>query len=129
MRHNETYEELAALQALGALEGEDARDLEEHLSEGCARCEQILADLRVASAALAATAPPVAPRPGLRGEILASLQKEAPRAPRPRGNLSSFSGLAWLLAAAASLVLVFIGLDDARLRRERDDFGARNAEL
>jgi len=129
MRHNETYEELAALQALGALEGEDARVFEAHLSDGCTRCEQILADLRVASAALAASARPVAPRPALRGEILASLEKRSPRAPRPRGNLSSSAGLAWVLAAAASLVLVFIGLDDARLRRERDNFGARNTEL
>lgn len=129
MRHNETYEELAALQALGALEGEDARAFEAHLSEGCARCERVLSDLRVASCALAAAALPVAPRPGLRGEIVASLEKRAPRLAPPIRRPSAPARLAWLLAAAASLTLVFIGLDDARLRRERDEFAARNTDL
>jgi anti-sigma-K factor RskA len=128
MPHNESFEELAALQALGALEGEDARAFEAHLASGCGRCEEILAGLRVASTALAASAPPVRPRAGLRAEILAGLDAELPRvAPlRPR---SSSAGPAWFLAAAASVLLAFIGLDDARLRREREQLSNRATQL
>jgi anti-sigma-K factor RskA len=128
MRHNETYEELAALAALGVLEGEDARSFEAHLAEGCPRCEEIVADLRAASSALAAGAPAVAPRASLRAEILASLEERAPRV-APIRRPSSPAGLAWFLAAAASLVLLFIGLDDARLRREREALERRSAAL
>ena len=45
-------------------------------------------------------------------------------APRPAGPS------AWrALAAAAALLLVAVGLDDARLRREREDLRSRTAEL
>jgi anti-sigma-K factor RskA len=130
MRHSESHEELAALQALGVLEGEEARTFEAHLAEGCARCEEILGDLRVASTALAVAAPPVRPRAGLKAEILARVKEKetAPPTPipiRPRRS----SPLAWLLAAAASLGLLFFGLDDARLRREREELASRNAQL
>ena len=117
MRHNESFEELAALAALNALDGEDARAFAAHLSEGCARCEEILADARIASAALASSAPSVKPRPEAREALLRAVRTEATVTPiRPRRGASV---VAWVLAAAASLALVFIGLDVARLRREK----------
>jgi hypothetical protein len=129
MPHSESFEELAALHALGALQGEDARAFEAHLSEGCPRCEEILADLRVAATALAATVPPVKPSAGLRKQILSSLgDAETPHVTPIRPPKSS-AGLAWFLAAAASLLLAFIGLDDARLRREREQLSNRATQL
>jgi hypothetical protein len=128
MPHNETHEELAALAALSALDGPDAASFEAHLQAGCSRCEQILGDLRIASTALAATARPVPPRAGLRAEILASLDEPAakvvPIAPRRSG-----AAVPWLLAAAASLLVLFLGLDDARLRREREELASRSTQL
>ncbi|MGH9368882.1 MAG: anti-sigma factor [Thermoanaerobaculia bacterium] len=129
MRHNESHEELAALAALSALEGEAAAAFEAHLAEGCARCEEILADLKVASTALAAAAPPVPPREGLRGEILAGLERRATRVAAAPLRRPSSAGVAWLFAAAASLVLLFLGLDDARLRREREELASRTSQL
>lgn len=126
MPHNESFEELAALQALDLLEADEARAFEAHRAEGCARCEELLANLRSASSGLAATAPRVEPRAGLRAEILTSLDRRVTRAAAPR---SSSAGVAWLLAAAASLVLLWVGLDDARLRRERQDLSSRAALL
>ncbi len=128
MRHNETFEDLAALAALNALDGEDARAFEAHLSEGCARCEEILRDLRAASTALASAVPPIPPRPGLKAEILANLDGAGARVV-PIGRRPAGSRLAWLLAAAATLVLVFIALDDARLRREREELSRGSVAL
>ena len=73
MAHSERHEELVAAVALGMPLGADRAELEAHLREGCARCEELLADLRTAATALAAVAPAVAPPPELRGRILASL--------------------------------------------------------
>ena len=129
MRHSESHEELAALAAIGALEGEDARAFETHLSEGCPRCEEILAELRNASTALAATAPPVAPRKGLRDEILAGLDGGKTARVLPMRSSGPPAKLAWFLAAAASLALLFIGLDDAHMRREREELVRGGKEI
>jgi hypothetical protein len=88
----------------------------------------MLADLRDASSALAVSAPSVAPRPGLRAEILDGLEEGGGRRVEPIRR-RPFTGIGWLLAAAASLVLVFIALDDARLRSEREHLSRDQAEL
>ncbi len=129
MRHNETHEELAALAALSALEGEDARVFQQHLEEGCARCEEILADLRAASSALASEVPPRAPRPGLRAQILAKMESGTGKIAPMRRKRSASESVAWFVAAAASLVLAFLGLDDLRLRGQRQELRSRATEL
>jgi anti-sigma-K factor RskA len=126
MRHNESFEDLAALAALNALDGEDERRFEAHLAEGCPICEEIVAGLRPVAAGLAANAPSVAPSPELRGRILESLDVPGARVLPIRKR--SGSGLAWALAAAASLALVAIALDDAGLRRERQELSRSQSE-
>jgi anti-sigma-K factor RskA len=125
MAHNERHEDLVAAQALGMPLGDERAELERHLAEGCDRCESLLADFRGAATALASEAPGVEPPPELRAKILGALgpARVAPR-PAPAGPS------AWrALAAAAALLLVAVGLDDARLRREREDLRSRTAEL
>ncbi len=123
MAHNERHEELVAALALGLPLGDERAELDRHLAEGCVRCEELLADFRGAATALAASAPEVAPRPELKAKILGALGP-ARVAPRPAGPS------AWrAFAAAAALLLVAVGLDDARLRREREDLRSRTAEL
>jgi anti-sigma-K factor RskA len=123
MPHSERHEDLVAAAALGMPLGADAGELESHLAGGCAECEELLADLRVAGTALAAGVAPVAPPPELRDRILRSLGPS--RAPARRA-----SGTAWrVLAAAAALLFVTVGLDDARLRREREELRSQSAEL
>lgn len=129
MRHNESLEELAALQSLGALEGDDASVFETHLAEGCARCEELLVDFRNASAAVASGTPSLVPRSVLRSRILASLEGPRAAAASVREEPRSSAAAAWLLAAAAAVVLVFVGLDDARLRREREELASRASLL
>lgn len=119
--HSERHEELAALAALGLPLGEEAAEYTQLLAD-CAECDRLLPELRLAAAALAASVPPRAPRPSLRGELLASLGHS-----RPSVRRSSVSG--WAFAAAAALLFVIVAFDDARLRREREELRARNSEL
>ena len=120
--HSERHEELVALAALGPLTGDDAVEYARLLEEGCAECERLLPELRLATAALSVSAPPLAPRPALRDELLASLGPTRTAARRSFGS-------GWAFAAAAALLFVVVLFDDARLRREREELRATNAEL
>ncbi|HEX4439511.1 MAG TPA: anti-sigma factor [Thermoanaerobaculia bacterium] len=137
MAHSERHEELVAAVALGMpLAGADRAELEAHLAEGCAVCEGLLADMRDASAALGASVPPAPPPPELRGRILASLGPSRAEAAAPARRAAAVtpsapaSPVIWrVLAAAAALLLAIVVLDDARLRRAREELQSRTAEL
>ncbi len=122
--HNERFEELAALQALGLPLGEESAELARHLEEGCPMCETLLADFRVSASAFGFAAPPRRPRPELREKVLASLgprRFESRAAPAPMA--------AWLFAAAAALLFVVVALDDAGVRRQREELRSQAADL
>ena len=121
--HSDRHEELLSLAALGVPLADDAADYERLLEERCSVCEGLLPELREAASALGATASPRRPRPALRAELIAALGP----ARRP-GPAFSFSA-GWAFAAAAAALFVMIGLDDARLRRQREELRARNSEL
>jgi len=128
MAHNETYEELAALQALGVLTGDDAAELARHLSEGCPTCEALLADFRDAATALSVEAPPRRPRPEVRDRLVASIRSgEGARPLLPAGAPAPVAP--WLFAAAASILLALFVWDDARLRRQREELRSQTADL
>ena len=121
--HSDRHEDLLSLAALGVPLGEDARDYARLVEEGCPVCVGLLPELREAAAAVAATAPLRRPRRALRGEILAAL------GPGRRPGPAFSSRAAWVFAAAAALLFVTIGLDDARMRRQREELRARNSDL
>ncbi len=127
MAHSERHEELVAAFALGLplLEREEQAELQRHLAEGCAVCEGLLADFRQASTALAAGVPEATPPPELKAKILSSLgPARIEIGPRPA------PALPWrALAAAAMLALVAVIVDDASLRRQREDLRSQSAEL
>lgn len=125
MAHSEKFEELAALQALGLPLGADSEAFARHLAEGCPVCEELLSDFRVAASALSSTVPTRRPRPELRERILQSLLGPRLGVSKP----APASRTAWWLAAAAALLFVFAVLDDARLRRQREDLRNRAARL
>ena len=129
MAHNEHFEELAALQALGIPLGGEAAEFARHL-EGCAICEGLLNELPAASTAFAAEARPVAPRSAVRQAILRAVEPDAARSvvARPPAAAAPRYG-AWIFAIAASLLLAFFIADDARLRREREELRSRTADL
>jgi anti-sigma factor ChrR (cupin superfamily) len=73
MSHATTDEEmtgLAALYALGALEGAEARDFERHVAGGCEACAAELREFLAVAADLALAAPPAEPPPDLRERLL-----------------------------------------------------------
>ena len=125
MAHSERHEELVAALAAGIPLGAERAELDAHLREGCARCEELLVELRQAVTALAAGVPAAVPPDALRRRILASLGPAlVPEAPAARPVRI------WpVLAAAAALLAVVIGLDDARLRRQREDLRSQSAQL
>lgn len=130
MAHNERFEDLAALQALGIPLGEEAAEFARHL-QGCAECERLLADFRGASAALSVAAAPVAPSPELRRRILTSIGDggRAVDEIRPRRAGGGAPWGRWLLAAAAAAAIAFFAYDDARLRRQREELRSESADL
>jgi len=95
--HSTRIEELLPAYALGALDGEDLRELEEHLGAGCAECGRQLDLWNRDLETLAASVPPLAPSEMARARILRLAAGAAPasaRAPR------------WTFFAAAALLLL-----------------------
>lgn len=125
MAHNERHEDLVAALAAGLELGPERRELDAHRAEGCARCEELLVDLEQAATTLAAGVPAAAPPAHLRRQILASLRPTR----APEAEPSAHPGPWRLLAAAAVLAAVIAGLDDARLRRQREDLRSQSAQL
>lgn len=115
--HNERYEELLALHALGAL-GDVEPELARHLEEGCEICEKLLGELRQSAALLAFSVPALRPRPELRAQVLAALGPARIDAPATEAQLLP-RRTRWWLAAAAAAVLLFIA-DHTRLTVQRD---------
>ena len=121
--NREQIEELAALQALGLLEA-GSPDLAAWLESAGPEKQDLAAELKIAAAALSVLAPPVAPPPQVRERLLASLGPAREPARRP-----GRSAAAWLAAAAAVILLAVAGLDDWKLRRQRDELFGRTADL
>ncbi|MET0623481.1 MAG: cupin domain-containing protein [Pyrinomonadaceae bacterium] len=79
MSHTTTDEEAAgraALYALGALEGEEARAFEEHVASGCAACAAGLREFEGVVADLGLAAPEAEPPHGVRARLLALVSEE-----------------------------------------------------
>jgi len=125
MAHSERHEELAALQALSVPLGEESEEFFAHLRDGCATCEQLLGEFRDAASAFAAQAPAVSPRPEVRQKLLASLGPARASAVPPVPSRA----LRVLVGLAAALMLLFIAMDDLRLRRQREELQSQTAQL
>jgi hypothetical protein len=121
--HSDRHEELLSLAALGIPLGGETEDYERLVGERCSVCEGLLPELREATAALGAGVPSRRPRPGRRADLVASL------GPSRRPGLAFSFRAGWAFAAAAAALFVMIALDDARLRRQREELRARNSEL
>ncbi|MEA2600896.1 MAG: hypothetical protein QOF89_1888 [Acidobacteriota bacterium] len=97
--HSARFEEVLPAYALGALDGDDLRELEEHLAGGCAECRRQLDLWNRDLEALADSVTPVKPSETTRTRILRVVAGAAP-APRrlPR----------WIPLAAAALLAVAV---------------------
>ena len=113
--HTPHIEELLPAYALGALDGEDLREMEAHLAGGCEECRRQLALWQGDLEALAEGVEPVAPSATARARVLrlAGGAERAPAAPPRRVP-------GWL-AVAALLLLAFAVwglLGQARMARQ-----------
>jgi anti-sigma-K factor RskA len=109
--HSTRLEELLPAYALGALDGEDLRELAAHLDTGCAECRRQLDLWERDLEALAASVPPVAPSAVTRQRIL----RVAGGAGRRPAGLPRW----FFLPVAALLLLAVWGVaGQARLRGE-----------
>ena len=77
MEHSEETQALAALYALGSLDGDEKARFEQHLRDGCTVCEQEVRKLSGVVEELSLSAPPAEPSSGTRERLLASLDREA----------------------------------------------------
>lgn len=79
MKHTTVDEEAAgraALYALGALEGDEAREFEEHLAAGCAACAAELREFETVAQDLCLAAPEAAPPADVRARLLTLVSEE-----------------------------------------------------
>jgi anti-sigma factor ChrR (cupin superfamily) len=79
MSHTTVDEEAAgraALYALGALEGDEAREFEEHLAAGCAACAAELREFQAVARDLCLAAPEAEPSTGVRERLLTLVSEE-----------------------------------------------------
>src|SRR6185436_2208786 len=100
----ESYE----LYALGLLDGEEKREIDEHLARNCADCRKHLKGALAVNALLLSQAPEVVPPSRLKRRVMASVGAER-------------SGLAWvaaLAAAAAVIVALWLGIQNRTTDRE-----------
>ena len=76
MEHSEETQALAALYALGSLDGDEKARFEQHLRDGCTVCEEEVRKLSVVVEDLSLSAAPAEPSSGTRERLLASLDRE-----------------------------------------------------
>lgn len=131
---HEEFDELLALRALGALDGDDLRRLEAHLATGCAECARELAELEPTAALLAWGADAAAPPASLRARLLdavAETPRNAPPAPIPfpERRAPSRSGAFVMAAGLLAAACVAIAVLSAWLVAARSDLDAAVRQL
>jgi anti-sigma-K factor RskA len=140
--HSTRIDELLPAYALGALEGDELRELEEHLASGCPECRRQLDLLQGDLEAFAASFEPIAPSEMVRQRVLRDAKPAAApeSAPEPRlQRPAPAPRWGWLAAAAALVFAILAGwglAERARLQgeaqalaAERDSLSRRAAEL
>jgi anti-sigma-K factor RskA len=103
---HEPFDTLAALHAVGALDGDDLREFEAHLATGCTRCETAVRQTEQALARAALAGPPEPPPAGVR-EALVS-RASAGRAPGRGRWLPWAIGLVAAAIAAGALSAAYV---------------------
>ena len=119
--HSTRFEELLPAYALGALDGDDLRELEEHLAGGCEECRPQLALWVGDLEELAATIEPVQPSEVTRTRVLRLAGAGGgAAAPAPASLPATVRTPAWMkIAALLLLALAVWGLaGQARMARE-----------
>lgn len=145
-RHEAVFD-LCAGYVLGSLSEVEKQSLEEHLAEGCARCEAELRRLSAGAGVLAASAPELRAPSALRDRVLRAVRAEAGARRRAEAERGSEPGpplpfrpvarrqpsiATWAWAAAAAVIAI-VGIVEwraaVRLERSLADARERLARL
>jgi anti-sigma-K factor RskA len=139
MNSHETYETLAAVYAVGALDGDDLAQFEAHLAEGCARCDAIVRESREALVRMALAATPSVPPPDVKAALQARIDAALRRPERAlrRGWLTWTAATAVVVALAVMLASGVVASRYERrlgqmardMAKERDRLEAQKAKL
>lgn len=130
--HSTRHDELLPAYALGALDGEELRELEAHLAAGCAECDRQLRLWQGDLEELAASVAPVTPSATTRQRVLKLAgARPGSAAPEPAHPPHSNTLARWALLAAAAclLVAVWSGWRQARLGDEIERLDAERGRL
>jgi hypothetical protein len=132
MNGHEAFEELAAVYAVGALDGDDLTRFEAHLAQGCERCAQTLVEAHEALARMALADVPAIPPAEVKAALLARVAADARRPARSRSRASWVPWAAATAAVAAIAALLTGGLVasryEARMGRMARDMAALRAQ-
>jgi len=123
--HSARHDELLPAYALGALDGDELREMEEHLATGCAACRRQIPLWQGDLEELAASVEPVEPSAVTRQRILKLAGKNGKETARVQAPPR------WLALAAALLLTVAVWAvwQQARLRTEAESLRAERARL
>lgn len=127
--HSPRFDELLPAFALGALDGEELRELEEHIATGCSACRRQIDLWQGDLEELATSVLPVQPTPETRRRIL---RVAAGGGPAPVPILRSRRAprtWRWLAAAAVLALVVWGGWRQARLAGEAERLRAGRDRL
>jgi anti-sigma-K factor RskA len=136
---HEPFETQAAVYALGALDGEERSEFEEHLAGGCVACAETVREHAEALADAARVGPPMIPPAHVKAGLMRRVAAGAGSRPSPRRRRL----LRWTVASAAAVVVVSafvagfvatryearIGLMARETSRIRADIHRQEAEL
>lgn len=136
---HEPFETQAAVYALGALDGEERSEFEEHLAGGCVACAEAVREHVETLADAARGAPPMIPPAHVKADLMRRVAAGAASRPAPRRRRL----LRWTVASAAAVVGVSafvagfvasryearIGLMARETARVRADLHRQDAEL
>jgi anti-sigma factor RsiW len=112
---HEQFADDLALHALGVLSGDERVALEKHLEE-CASCRRELESLRGDMALLAMST--MGPRPPARSrQRLLDAAKREPRRLEEKAAHPWWLPLPWITAGALALILTYMSMQNAGLRR------------
>jgi len=129
---HDSFAEMAAAYALGALDAGDRQSFEAHLAS-CATCQRELAELGRVTAGLGLAADPVAPPASLKARTIAKAtsqaQARAAAVPLPRPVARPQMTVQWLLAAASLAVAIGAGIYAFALRSQIDHMQQTVTEL
>jgi anti-sigma-K factor RskA len=109
MRSHETLEELAAVYAVGGLDGDDLIQFEAHLAEGCDQCARVLRDSSEALALVALAETRVMPPARVKAALLTRVTGAGARPARVPRSRASWVPWAAATAAAAAIAALLTG--------------------